>query len=109
MALITKMRRQNCVYWGTPSPDGFGSYTYDTPTEINCRWEDRAELFVTPLGEEAVSQSRVFVDRDVDIGGYLQLTTLESNTPDSPIGVNGAYVIRQFNKIPNLKNTLNLR
>ena len=123
MSIITKMRRQTCVYWGNPVPTGDGQYTFDAPVEIKCRWDATNQLFTNKDGEESVSKAIVFVDRDVDEGGYLRLGTLleledlldsndsnlDSNSDLDPRFVPGAGMIRSFGKSPNLKATEFLR
>jgi hypothetical protein len=104
MSIISRMRRQKAIYWEFLSGDGMGSGTFSQPVEISCRWEDISESFLDrKTGNETLSNSRVFTDREVTIGGFLKLGELDSATPDSPIGVDGANEIRAFLKTPNLR------
>jgi hypothetical protein len=115
MSIITKMRKQICVYWGNPVPTGDGLYSYDPPVEIPCRWDGTNQLFTNSQGEELVSKAVVFVDRDMPEGGFLYLGTLasledyldsnESSQDLDPRLVSGAGKIRSFSKTPNLKAT----
>ena len=66
---LTKTCTQTAVYWGYPHNDGQGGFTYDSPREIKCRWEDRNETFVAPNGDEAVSKSVVYVLEDLEQEG----------------------------------------
>lgn len=96
---------QYAVYWGNPTPNGRGGFTFDDPVEIECRWVQKTELFVTWEGREERSQALVWLDQDVEINGYLWLgrySALDSSsvTPDN---VSGALRIRNFHKIPSLK------
>jgi hypothetical protein len=105
---IKRVCRQNAVYWGNPKNDGEGGFTYDTPIQIKCRWEDRNETFVTPLGEQAVSKSVVYILQKVDQDGYLFLGTLDELYDEAessgalldPKVIEGAYLIKRFDKIP---------
>lgn len=105
MRLITKMCKQKAVYWGSPTPDGYGGKTFASPVELSVRWQDVNNVAVTPEGEQFISRATVFVLQDVDLGGFLRLGEMDSDEPSSPIGVSGAYPIRAFNKTPTLKAT----
>jgi hypothetical protein len=100
------MRKQNGVYWGTPVSSGEGSYTYATPVDIKCRWQGTNVLFRNKDGDESVSKAVVFVDRDVEEGGWLWLgtvATLPTGASADPRLAPSSGVIRSFDKIPNLK------
>ena len=96
---------QTAVYWGNPQPDGYGSYTYDDPVEINCRWEDVAMTNIAAMGINADIRSEVFLDQDVDEEGMLllgELTDLDSDGYNDPLAA-GAHMIVRFDKIPTMK------
>ncbi len=104
MSWLTLMHKQTAVYWSTPSSDGMGGYTFATPVEILCRWEDIQKMFIDADGNEVRSTSVVYLGQDVDIGGWLYLGDLDdisSADEDSPGSVSGAKEIRSFSKIPN--------
>lgn len=104
-SFLTKIRKQTAVYWGPGTPDGKGSFSFPSPVEVDCRWEDKAMEFVDRDGNQAVSSSYVIVDQEMAEGGYLKQGDLDSATPDSPIGDEDAHMIRKFNVIPDLRNT----
>ena len=111
MSIITRMRKQTLVYWGSPVPDGYGGSTFAAAVELSCRWEDKQELFIAPDGKEVLSQSVVYVGQDVGIGGYLYLgveSDLDSDHTNPEI-ISGAREIRQLGKLPNLRATEYLR
>ena len=108
MGWITKYHKQTCVYWGSPTNDGWGGRTYGDPVELSCRWEDKQEKFVNAQGEEHISRSIVYLGQDVVVNGYLYLgtlTDLSSAQEGDPEAVTGAYLIQAFGKIPNIKGT----
>jgi hypothetical protein len=111
MSIITKMRKQTAVYWeplGTR--DEFGNNLFSDPVEIDCRWEDDVKQFVGRDGETYLSASIVYVDRDVEVGGVLLLGAIDSSMDaEEPLSRVGASEIKQFAKLPNLKNTEYLR
>lgn len=106
MGIITKMRKQKATWWKSTGPDGFGQDNFDAPAEISVRWEDRAEQVLLPSGEEFVSRSVVYVDRDeVKPGDWLRLGSPASAEPATPYGVDGAYPVRQKRNTPKLNLT----
>lgn len=111
MSIITRMLRQRAVYWGNPRPDddGMGGYQYDGAVEIKCRWEDKQELFIDPEGREQLSRSIIYADRDLVVGGQLWLGLLTDVPGQNPELIAAAMKILQFAKLPNLRNTENLR
>lgn len=118
-SLLTKHCKQTCVYWGSPLDDGEGGFTFATPVEILCRWEGKVQIVKDDdaKGGEIESVAIVYVLQDVDEQGYLYLGTLDDfeilgdSEEDSsggwynPQAVQGAYKIKQFEKIPALSST----
>jgi len=92
---------QDATYWASPVPNGFGGHTFAAPVQIKVRWEDKTEEFLTALGEPVFSQSVLYIDQDIDIGGYMFLGT--SLTAD-PTTVEGAFPVKRFAKTPSLRN-----
>ncbi|MGD9163061.1 MAG: hypothetical protein PVG39_31945 [Desulfobacteraceae bacterium] len=104
---IEKVCVQTAVYWGNPQPDGYGGETFDTPVEINCRWEDKEELSRQDIARDFISKSEILLTQDVNVGGWLylgELTDLDSN-PDNPREIEGAYIIGRFDKVPMIFST----
>ena len=110
-SFIARLCTQKCVYWGTPVEDGYGGKTFADPVEISCRWEDTIELVSrvgSRLGEEVVSQARVYITQDVDEQGYLYLGTLDdldSDEETDPTTIEKAYSIVRFDKVPAMRST----
>lgn len=105
MSFLTDNLLQTAVYWGNPTPDGYGSFTFDTPIEISVRWEDRTELFIDRTGTESKSLAVVYLGQDVNIGGWLflgELSDIDSGLTDTPHLVPNAREIRAFRKTPSL-------
>ena len=48
------------------------------------RWENRQELFIDPSGNETLSKAVVYLDQEVDLGGYLYLGTLDDFSSSEP-------------------------
>ncbi len=107
MSLISRMRRQKAVLWQAIGKDRFGQLTYNTATEIDCRWEDKTQTFIDAEGQEATSSAIVYVDRELTPGDLLWKGE-QSNLPTGYIASDIGTVVRRFDILPNLKNTENL-
>jgi len=115
MSIVTNIERlckQTAVYWGDPTSDGEGGYTYDDPVEVKCRWEYTKEVFTRIGGgnvsEQLISNAIVYVLQDVDEQGLLflgELDDLDSADEESPKEVSSVYKIERFDKIPRLGST----
>lgn len=97
---------QDATSW-VSTPDGYGGHTFGSPTPIKCRWEDRTERFMSMLDrKEIVSNSIVYIDRNLKVGDYLfEGTTVGAD----PTVISGAQQIKRFDKTPNLRNLLLVR
>ncbi len=99
MTFVTRNLVQTITYWAVGVPDGFGGETFTAPVSLKGRWEDRSDLFIDVSGNESHSEAVVYVDTDVEIGGYL---LNDSSTASDPTVISGAREIRSFRKIPSL-------
>jgi hypothetical protein len=117
-AFIESKSKQTAVYWGNPSNDGRGRYTFGVLVEVTVRWEDEIENFAKD------SRSRIRIDKDGreyrpnatiytsvlptggwDLDGFMYLGTLLSlggNT--DPYTIDGAFEIKQINTVTALNN-----
>ena len=110
MGIITKMLKQTAVYWAPSGADEYGIPTWATPVEISCRWEDSTAEFTDADGERKMSKAIVYVSQDVEERGVLLLSDLNSGIDqDNPKANDGAWEIRRFDKLPNLKVSEYLR
>ena len=109
MGIITKMLKQKAVYWEFQSLDSFGKPVFSTPKEISVRWEDTLEKFMDASGNEVVSKSKVYCDRDLKVRSLLKLSKLEDLPSTDWQQNSGVFTISRFDKIPNLRNTETVR
>jgi hypothetical protein len=98
------MRKQTAVWWARLAPDHCGAFVFADPVEIDCRWDDRQEEYRNTEGQILLSQAVVYVDREMTVGDKLKKGDLESNM-DDPKTLDGAFEIKSFQQIPNLKAT----
>lgn len=111
---LQKYLNQTAVYWGSPSPNGFGLYTYGDPVEIKVRYSEKQEKFLSGPGvdkavEELLSKSIALAETDMEIGGRLYLGGLIDLDSDSDPDELFALTVKGFEKIPNKKATAFLR
>lgn len=105
MSVIKKMRKQTAVWWERLAADDFGKYNFAPGVEIACRWDDTSEEFRNTAGQTELSNSVVYVDREMNPGDKLRKGELESVTDDNPLDLTDAFEIKRFDKIPNFKAT----
>lgn len=104
MSIITRMLKQTAVYWAPSGVDEFGKPTWEEPEEISCRWEDVAEEYIDSAGDKQLSSAKVFVGEDVEVMGVLMLgELLDLESGSDPKDNSGAWEIRAYKCIPNLK------
>lgn len=109
MSLITRMRRQKAVWWARQTADAYGKFSYASPVEIDCRWDDETVEFRDEQGQLQYSNSTVYVDRVIGIGDMLERGELESATPSNPRDSANAHEVGSYQEIPNLRATETLR
>lgn len=123
MGIITKMRRQNAIYWPPATADDFGRPGYGALVELvldgannyRVRWEDRVEEFIDAQGTTKQSSAVVYVpllpdSSEVQVGGWLWLGDRDDLTDETDPRENaGAYEVQRLDKLPTLKATEWLR
>lgn len=104
---LAKFLNQDAVYWGSPSSDGFGGYTYGEPEDVKVRWAVKQERFLSGSPgntiEEILSAAVVLSETDFEINGRLWLGKLVDLSSDENPNTNQALTIKGFEKIPTIK------
>jgi len=100
---------QTAVYWGNPTNDGYGGYTFDTPVEIDCRWENKDMVQVGVKDVLLRNIGTILVTQDLDVDGYVYLGSLSDFDSDDdtsdPLSLDSIYRIFRFDKIPMVRKT----
>lgn len=109
MGFWTKNFHHDVTHWVVTGSNGFGGFTFGTPTLLRGRWEDKVEQFRNPRDEEEVSQSVVYLDTDVDIGDYLAQGDYATTPTADPTTLDGASRVRQRFRTTNLRDLVALR
>ena len=113
MSWLGNMRKQTAVYWGSPTPNGRGGWSFDDPVELapgtdtGVRWQDSNELFIDANGAEQTAKSIVFPSQALALDGYLFLGTLadlSSADEGDPQIVEGAQRIQRVDRTINTRN-----
>lgn len=107
--MVTKVCKQDLIYWARTGRDRFGAETYATPVALLGRWEDTNEEQVALDGTKFVCRSKVLVLADLAPGDRLALGELDSDVSANPLTFPGAYPIRSFAKIPDKKGVTIVR
>jgi len=96
---------RKAVYWGSPTKDGFGGFTWDDPVEIDCRWVDSNEQIFTGNGDQIISKAKVTVNQDLDEQGILFLGEIADLTvaqKADPKTLSSTFPIKKFKKTPTI-------
>jgi len=108
-SFIRKVCVQTAVYWGTPTPNGRGGYTYADPRQIQCRWEDMDRLMVHENGKLIHVKGEVLISEDLEMEGWLYLGSLadfdSSVNVSHPMNIDGAWQIKGLDKVPLFRST----
>ena len=104
---ITRNLKQDVTHWPVTGSDGFGGFAFGAGVLLAGRWEDKQELFLTPDGEEVISEAVVYLAADVSPGDYLYLG--DQITETNPGTLSGARRIRGYGKVTNLTSSQALR
>lgn len=98
MTWLTRNHHQTATLWSKSGTDVYGNASFSSPTQIKCRWEEGTRQSIDADGNEITSQATVYLGQDVGVGDYLYLGTSAASTPPT-----GAYVVRNFFKMPSVK------
>lgn len=102
--MFSQSLHQFVTYWGPTGSDVYGNTTFSAPDVRKARWEDKAEMIRNKTGGEYVTKSRVFMDKDFDIDGYLLLGESAAVDPRTVT----AYEIQQRARTPDISSLKNV-
>lgn len=101
MPLETDGLFQKAVIWVKLGSDRFNIDSYDTPIEIDCRWEDKNTQVKLPSGEIVNSTAKIMVDTDISLETVIRLGAL-ADLPETPDNLHEVVI---SNSIPDLDGT----
>ena len=123
MGMLSRMRKQNAIYWPPDKADDDGRMTHGELCELTLsagvnsrvRWEDKAQEFTDARGSTQMSSALVYVPilpdgSEIVPGGFIWLgNRADLTSEDDPAKNDGAWLIRAMHKLPTLKATDFLR
>jgi len=99
--------RQYLVHWPGDTNDGYGGFTYNTPTEHLCRWQEETVTFIDFAGNQAVSKAVIYLPETLARRGAWvyegRETELDSDHSD-PTEITGVFPIKGVSNSPTLRN-----
>jgi hypothetical protein len=105
-----RYRNQDAVYWPRTGFNSTGQPRYGDPEEIRVRWTSINEEFVDESLTRQLSNAKVLVGQDMNVGDRLRPGLIADLLPDkTPLQQPGSYDIRAFHKIPNRRARKTLR
>jgi hypothetical protein len=108
MSFLTNKLHQKATWWALIGGDGFGGDRFASPILVDCRWEDRSEVFRGQIDRrEMVSNAVIYLDIDVAAGDYL--CQGDQTGQANPTTVTGAFKIQLYQKKPDLRSLDYLR
>ena len=90
------------TYWSPGLMDVFGELDFATPMELAGRWQATNELFTDINNREQISNAIVYLNMEVEVGGWLFLGFDPSNDPKE---VAGAYEVKKVDATHRLKSS----
>ena len=101
MSLYSRSLNQTCLYWPTNGSDAYGQPVFGNAVELSCRWIDKVQEIIKADGTTLKSQTRVLLDEDVMVKGFLKLGELKDINPAStPLENSGTWEILQVDRVP---------
>lgn len=104
MSLYSRSLNQTCLYWPTNGSDAYGQPVFGSAVELPCRWIDKVQEIIKADGTTLKSQTRVLLDEDVMVKGFLKLGELKDINPAStPLENSGTWEILKVDRVPDFK------
>ena len=94
------------TYWAPAAYNDYGVASFVAPVKVLGRWEDRAEMFRTPKGDEVTSAAVVFCSKAISPDGYLahgDFATVPIADPHNASVIPPAVEIRQVASTRNIR------
>lgn len=97
--MLHRLLRQDLTYWAPTGFDEYGDPGFDDPDFLVGRWEDRVEQFVSAKGDQQQSRAVVYLNVDVEVGGYLYRGTSSELDPED---INSGQILK-VDEVPDWK------
>jgi len=107
-----KFCKDTVVLWRKTGINAYNELSFSVAEEINVRWEDRQEIFISANGKELVSRAILHVLEDLVPDSFMcncRLTDITTEEKADPRLVEEAYAIKSSRKLPDIKGKYFLR
>ena len=71
MTFNSHLLTQKAIVYKRTGYNDYGEPSFDSGTEITCRWRDVNQLFLDASGEEFTSKAVIHPSQDVKIGDWI--------------------------------------
>lgn len=97
---------QDFTYWALDSVNENNEGVFAAPVSFKCRWQDTNVLTRAANGQEFISAAIIYTFDAVALKGYVKKGI---QTDLDPVGLDGAFEIRNISESPNLTGTISLQ
>jgi hypothetical protein len=97
---------QDFTYWALDSVNENNEGTFSAPVSFKCRWQDTNNLTRAANGQEFISAAVIYTASAVALKGYVKKG---ASSELDPVGLDGAFEIRNISESPNLSGTISLQ
>jgi hypothetical protein len=97
---LARFYHDEITHWATGETNAHGFATFQSPSLLKGRWEERREQTSDDKGETLTTSGVVYLSKAVKTGDYVYLGDATSTT--DPKQVNGSRRVVDFLRIPPL-------
>lgn len=107
MTMSSRHLKEVTTHWPYIAPGTYGGFTFGTAVLMKGRWEDTDHLQEDSTDREEISNAKVYLSADVQIGDYIARGDLTAQS--DPTIIDGAWKIRDYNRQTDLRNLETIR
>jgi hypothetical protein len=97
---------QDFTYWALNSVNENNEGVFSSPVSFKCRWQDTNNLTRAANGQEFISAAIIYTFDALALKGYVKKGI---SLALEPVGLDGAFEIRNISESPNLSGTISLQ
>ena len=106
MINYSRHMHQDFTYWALDSVNENNEGVFAAPVSFKCRWQDTNNLTRAANGQEFISAAIIYTFDALALKGYVK-KGIQSDL--DPVGLDGAFEIRNISESPNLTGTISLQ
>ena len=89
----TALLSTTITIWETPVNDGYANFSYSTPTQVSCRYQNDRQNLIDDLGMEFVSTAVIYTTQQLALNTWVYKGTTSTANPQN---VDEAYRVRKI-------------